>query len=53
MNLYTKQKQTCRHRKQIYGYQSEKGREEGDIGIWAQQIQTTVHNTDKKQGFTL
>ena len=26
MNLLTKQKQTHRHRKQIYGYQREKGR---------------------------
>ena len=26
MNLFTKQKQTNRHRKQIYGYQREKGR---------------------------
>ena len=25
MNLYTKQKQTHKHRKQIYGYQREKG----------------------------
>ena len=29
MNLYTKQKQTHRHRKQIYGYQKEAGGREG------------------------
>ena len=28
MNLFTKQKQTCRHRKQTYGYQ--RGKEERD-----------------------
>ena len=26
MNLFTKQKQNHRHRKQIYGYQRERGR---------------------------
>ena len=31
MNLYTEQKQTHRHRKQIYGYQREEGRREGQI----------------------
>ena len=29
MNLFTKQKQTHRHRKQIYGYQRGKGMGEG------------------------
>ena len=33
MNLLTKQKQTHRHRKQTYGYQSGKERE-GKLGIW-------------------
>ena len=33
MNLFTKQKQTHRHRKQTYGYQSGKGG--GDkLGVW-------------------
>ena len=31
MNLYSKQKQTHRHRKQTYGYQWGKGREQGKI----------------------
>ena len=31
MNLYTKQKQTHRHRQQIYGYQRGKGGKEGQI----------------------
>ena len=32
MNLYTKQKQTHRHRKQPYGYQT--GRRGDKLGIW-------------------
>ena len=31
MNLCTKQKETHRHRKNTYGYQREKGGEEGQI----------------------
>ena len=31
MNLYTKQKQNHRHRKQTYGYQTGEGRREGQI----------------------
>ena len=31
MNLYTEQKQTHRHRKQIYGYQRGEGAGEGQI----------------------
>ena len=35
MNLYTKQKQTHRHRKQTYGYQRRKGRWGRDkLGGW-------------------
>ena len=33
MNLFTKQKQTHRHRKQIYGYQRG-GREKDKLGDW-------------------
>ena len=33
MNVFTKQKQTHRHRKQTYGYQGErKGRDK--LGVW-------------------
>ena len=33
MNLFTKQKQTHRHRKQTFGYQ--RGNEGGDkLGVW-------------------
>ena len=32
MNLFTKEKQTHRHRKKSYGYQ--RGKERGKLGIW-------------------
>ena len=32
--LFTKQKQTHRHRKQIYGYQWEEGKGWNKLGIW-------------------
>ena len=53
MNLFTKQKQTYRYRKQTYGYQRGKvvGREK--LGVWDQQIQTTIYKTDKQQGPTV
>ena len=34
MNQYTKQKQTNRHRKQIYGYQRGKVGGRDKLGIW-------------------
>ena len=34
MNLFTKQKQTHRHRKQTYGYQSGEGLGGDKLGIW-------------------
>ena len=52
MNLFTKQKQTHRHRNQIYGYQREKGARD-KLGVWDQQIQTTTYKKDKQQGPTV
>ena len=46
MNLLTKQKQTHRHRKQIYDYQRGK---RNKLGICIYQIHTTI---DKQQGPT-
>ena len=47
MNLYMKQKQIHRHRKQIYSYQQ--GRGEGDkLGVWDVQIYTTIYKIDKQ-----
>ena len=34
MNLYTKQKQTHRHRKQIYGYQRRNVGGRNKLGVW-------------------
>ena len=45
MNLFTKQKQTYRHKKQTYGYQ--RGRGESDkLGVWDYQIKTTIYKID-------
>ena len=46
MNLFTKEKQTLRHRKQTYGYQRGKaGRDK--LGIWDLQIYTTIYKIKK------
>ena len=34
MSLFTKQKQTHRHRKQTYGYQMAEGAERNKLGVW-------------------
>ena len=44
MNLFTKQKQTHRHRKQTYGYQRGKGRRD-NLGAWGQQVHTIIYKT--------
>ena len=52
MNLFTKQKQTHRHRKWTYGYQS--GKEWRDkLGVWNQQIHITIYKIDNQQGPTV
>ena len=40
MNLFTKQKQTHRHRKQTYGCQRGEGSRD-ELGVWNEQIHTT------------
>ena len=52
MNLFTKQKQTHRHRKQTYGQQRGKLGED-KLGIWDQKIHTTIYKIDKQQGPTM
>ena len=52
LNLYTKQKQTHRHRKQTFGYQTGQGWESDKLGVWDLQIHTTIYKIDKQQGFT-
>ena len=48
MNLYTKQKQTYRHRKETYGYQ--RGRGEDKLGVWNSQIHPTMYKIGNQQG---
>ena len=48
MNLFMKEKQTHRHRKQMYGYQGE-GKESGKLGGWDLQMQVTTYEIDKQQ----
>ena len=42
MNLFTKQKQTHRHREQTCSCQGEKGAK-GELGVWDQQTQTITY----------
>ena len=47
MNLYTKQKQIHRDRKQAYSYQrGKKGREK--LGVWDENIHTSRYKIDKQ-----
>ena len=48
MNLFTKQKQTHRHRKQTYGYQRGRGWGRDKLGVWDYQIQTTIYKINNK-----
>ena len=52
MNISMKQKQTHRHREQTCGCQGGGGRED-KLGVWDQQIQTTIYKVDKRQGPTV
>ena len=52
MNLFTKQKQTHRHRKQTYGYQKGGG-ERDKLGVWDENIHTTMFKIDNQQGPTV
>ena len=53
MNLFTKQKQTHRHRKQTYGYQRGKVGGSLELGVWVQHIPTTIYKVDNQQGPTV
>ena len=50
MNLWTKQKQTHGQRKQTYGDQRGEGGRRDKLGVWDQQILTTICKIDKQQG---
>ena len=51
MNLFTKQKQAHRHRKQIYGYQG--GKRERINWEFRINIYTTIYKIDNQQGPTV
>ena len=54
LNLFMKQKQSNRHRKQAYDYHRGKrfgGRDKQ--GVWDQQIQTAKRKRDQQQGPTV
>ena len=48
MNLFTKQKQIHRHRKQTYSYQRGKIWGRDKLGVWDWQVQTTIHKINNK-----
>ena len=52
MNLFTKQKQIHRHRKQTYVYHRETWQGRDKLRVWDQQIQTTMYKIHKQQGPT-
>ena len=54
MNLYTKQKQTHRHRRQTYCYQREQGGREGEIRNMGLTDKKQIYvKIDKQQEFTV
>ena len=53
MNLLTKQKQTHRLRKRIYGYQGGRVGWRDRLGVWDWHIHTTIYKIDKQQGPTV
>ena len=50
MSLLTKQKQTHRHKKQTVVTKKERRWGRDKLGVWDQEVQTTVHKIDKQQG---
>ena len=48
MNISTKQKQTHKHREQIYGCQGGGVWGKDGLGVWDQQAQTIVYRMDKQ-----
>ena len=53
VNLFAKQKQTHRHRKQTQSYQRGKVAARDKLEVWDQYIHTTMHKIDNKQGPTV
>ena len=53
MNISTKQKQTHRRREQTCGCQGGGGWGRDGVGVWGQQMQTSIYRMDKQQGPTV
>ena len=53
MNIPTKQKQSHRHREQTCGCQGKGGWRREGLGVWDQQMQSSIHRMDKQQGPTV
>ena len=53
MNLFTKQKQTHRLYKQMYGYQRGNVGGRDKLGVWDYHIHTTIYKIDNQQGPTV
>ena len=53
MNLFTEQIQTHRLRKQTYGSHKRKKVERDKLGVWDENIHTTVYKIDRQQGPTV
>ena len=52
-NLFTKQKQTHRLRKQTYGSQRGKWWGRDKLGAWDSHTHTTIYKIDNQQGLTI
>ena len=53
MNLFTKQKQSYRLRKQTYGPHKRKNVGRDKLGVWDENIHTTVYKIGSQQGPTV
>ena len=53
MNLFTKQKQTYRYRKQSYGFQRENVVGRDKSGAWDEHTHATLYKIDNQQGPTV
>ena len=53
MNLFTKQKQIYRYRKQTYGYQKGDAEVRDKSGAWDEHTHTTIYKIDDQWGPTV
>ena len=48
IRIYSEKNQIQRYRKQASGYQWEKGRRRGSVGVGEEEVQTVMHNVSYK-----